>query len=126
MEEERRLCYVAMTRAKERLSDLRGPADALRPHLRQPALPLRGRDSQTFVEKSGRNFLSENDGEGQRVLPTAAERRKAAAIFQGAGALRWRSTTHGYAAGLSPPPAAPPADRARWEGPCPLPEGGTW
>ncbi len=46
MEEERRLCYVAMTRAKEKLYPYQRPAaDAVRPHQRQPALPLSGGDS---------------------------------------------------------------------------------
>ena len=109
MEEERRLCYVAMTRAKEKLymtcaaqRMLFGRTSANRPSRFVGEIP------ETFVEKSGRNFLSENDGEGQRVLPTAAERRKAAAIFQGdRGSSVGSSTTHGYAAGAKPTASRP-------------------
>ena len=46
LEEERRLCYVAMTRAKEKLTLTNCPAaDAVRPYQRQPALTLSGGDS---------------------------------------------------------------------------------
>ena len=59
MEEERRLCYVAMTRAKEKLyMTCAAPADALRPHQLQPALPLCGGDPRrSMLEQSGRNYL---------------------------------------------------------------------
>ncbi len=68
MEEERRLCYVAMTRAKEKLymtcaaqRMLFGRTSANRPSRFLGEIP------EEFVEKSGRNFLSEraeHAGEG--------------------------------------------------------------
>ena len=60
LEEERRLCYVAMTRAKEKLTLTNCPAaDALRPHQRQPALPVPGRDpggEHALGEQAGAPF----------------------------------------------------------------------
>lgn len=62
MEEERRLCYVAMTRAKERLymtcasqRMLFGRTNANRPSRFLGEIP------EAYVEKSGRNFRSENE-----------------------------------------------------------------
>ena len=62
MEEERRLCYVAMTRAKERLymtcasqRMLFGRTNANRPSRFLGEIP------PGYVEKSGRNFRSEGE-----------------------------------------------------------------
>ena len=57
LEEERRLCYVAMTRAKEKLTLTNcSAADAVRPYQRQPGLPVPGGDS------GGEHALGEQAG----------------------------------------------------------------
>ena len=78
MEEERRLCYVAMTRAKERLymtcasqRMLFGRTNANRPSRFLGEIP------EAYVEKSGRNFRSENEsGEGGWQPPQRRVRPK--------------------------------------------------
>ena len=65
MEEERRLCYVAMTRAKgEALPHLRQPAHALRPHQLQPASRFLEEIPPEHLEQSGRNFLDQTSDWG--------------------------------------------------------------
>ncbi|MEG2119714.1 MAG: 3'-5' exonuclease, partial [Pseudoflavonifractor sp.] len=112
MEEERRLCYVAMTRAKQKLymtcaaqRMLFGRTSSNRPSRFVGEIP------EEYVERSGRNLNSENrENEGERP-PTAAERRKAAAVFKGdRGYSVGASTTHGYAAGAKATASRPISD----------------
>ncbi|MEG0765632.1 MAG: 3'-5' exonuclease, partial [Pseudoflavonifractor sp.] len=114
MEEERRLCYVAMTRAKQKLyltcaaqRMLFGRTSANR------ASRFVGEIPEELVERSGRNFASENREQTGERPPTAAERRKAAAVFKGdRGYSVGASTTHGYAAGAKPTASRPISDAA--------------
>ena len=109
LEEERRLCYVAMTRAKEKLTLTNCPAaDAVRPHQRQPGLPVPGRDP------GGEHALGEQAG----------------APFRRYGARRHlrRRPVRGRLGQLRPPaPAAPGAAAASTAtGPRPRRPSGPW
>ncbi|MCI9156195.1 MAG: UvrD-helicase domain-containing protein [Lawsonibacter sp.] len=73
MEEERRLCYVAMTRAKEQLyltcanqRMLFGRTSANRPSRFVGEIP------PEHIDRSGRTFLSDPDGEGWSGMPSRA------------------------------------------------------
>ncbi len=99
MEEERRLCYVAMTRAKERLfltcaaqRMLFGRTSNNRPSRFVGEIP------GDFVEKSGRSYLSEGSDfdDGWKPMPGPGERKPAAS-----GAYRSGGPDRGYSAGGS-------------------------
>lgn len=101
MEEERRLCYVAMTRAKEKLyltcaaqRMLFGRTSNNRPSRFVGEIP------GDFVEKSGRSYLSESSDfdDGWKPAPTTAEKKPAAA-----GAYRSGGFDRGYSVGERAP-----------------------
>ena len=82
MEEERRLCYVAMTRAKEELyltcagqRMLFGRTSSNRPSRFTDEIP------EAYIEKSGRNFLSRPEGGEERFMGShfAAQRSASSA-----------------------------------------------
>ncbi len=105
MEEERRLCYVAMTRAKERLymtcaaqRMLFGRTSNNRPSRFVGEIP------PELVEKSGRSYLSENTDFDSGWRPTEslqAERKPAPT-----GSYRGGGYDRGYSAGASAPRSA--------------------
>mgnify|MGYP003375389829 CR=1 FL=1 len=104
MEEERRLCYVAMTRAKEKLHltcaaqrMLFGRTSANRPSRFTGEIP------EEFVEKSGRSPLSRPDDDAAGHWKSAPAPRT---FNRGGYGTAWASE------GRSPRPAAAPASRA--------------
>ena len=110
MEEERRLCYVAMTRAKEKLyltcaaqRMLFGRTSNNRPSRFTGEIP------GEFAEQAGRSYLSENtDLDGDWISTTEREEKRPAATGVGRGGGYERSYSGRYGGG-----AAPRAERAR-------------
>ena len=111
MEEERRLCYVAMTRAKEKLyltcasqRMLFGRTNANRPSRFLGEIP------EQFVEKSGRTFHTgreEGDSAGEGWQPPQRRARPKRVYDRGYSLGRGEERTPETAGG-APRPAAPP------------------
>ena len=111
MEEERRLCYVAMTRAKEKLyltcasqRMLFGRTNANRPSRFLGEIP------EQFVEKSGRTFHTgreEGDSAGEGWQPPQRRARPKRVYDRGYSLGRGEERTPEAAGGASRP-AAPP------------------
>ena len=118
MEEERRLCYVAMTRAKEKLYMTCASQRMLfgRTNSNRPSRFL-GEIPAEYVEKSGRlPYAERQEREAERPRPVRQRRtydrgfslgHEPAAPASGAPAPDWKSPAAG-----SPPKAAAPAFRA--------------
>ena len=118
MEEERRLCYVAMTRAKEKLYMTCASQRMLfgRTNSNRPSRFL-GEIPAEYVEKSGRlPYAERQEREAERPRPVRQRRtydrgfslgHESAAPASGAPAPDWKSPAAG-----SPPKAAAPAFRA--------------
>ncbi len=111
MEEERRLCYVAMTRAKEKLymtcaaqRMLFGRTSNNRPSRFVGEIP------DNFVEKSGRSYLSESTDTGEGWLPAADHggERKPASTGVGRGGGFDRGYSGGYSGRTSSAGSAQP------------------
>ncbi len=105
MEEERRLCYVAMTRAKEKLymtcaaqRMLFGRTSNNRPSRFVGEIP------GDFVEKSGRSYLSENSDLDAAWQPSEGERKPASPAGDRSGGFN-----RGYSSGMSRAGAGRPA-----------------
>ncbi|MCI8594554.1 MAG: UvrD-helicase domain-containing protein [Oscillospiraceae bacterium] len=115
MEEERRLCYVAMTRAKEELHltcagqrMLFGRTSSNRPSRFTGEIP------PEYLEKSGRSYLSESDssaddwqggfvGTGRGFSPRGMSAARTGGNAPGYGTPQRRERTAGTGTGYTPP-----------------------